>query len=145
MKWIRNWRDLDEFGIDLLTGEACGLCYRFLCDVTSNGMHVIEMCFGGVEIRFTEPWNDGAKDDPHIGSIRVLPEMFVPLGAFALLEFGCPEVWQVAESLVGFETCDSDEHRRIYESIYGPNRKRIFRYAGTAGDRNVHQMTGRIT
>ena len=145
MKWIRNWLDLNEFGIDLLTGEACGLSYRFLCDVTAKGKHIIEKCFGGVEIRFTEPWNSGRKADPSIGSILVPPEMFGPLGAFALLESGCSEVWQVTDSLVGFEPGDTDEQRAVYESIYGPNRKRRFRYVGTAGDRNVHQMTGRVT
>jgi len=137
--------DLDEFGITVLTGEACGLCYRLLCDVTANGKHITEKCFGGVEIRFTEPWNGGCKDDPHIGSILLPPEMFFPLGAFALLESGCTDVWQLTDSLVGFEPGDSDEHRAVYESIYGPHRKRQFRYLGTAGDRNVHQMTGRVT
>lgn len=145
MKWIRNWRDLNDFGVDLLTGEACGLCYRLLCDVTANGKHIVEKCFGGIEIRFTEPWNSGNKDDPHIGSILVPPELFIPLGAFALLESGCNDVWQVGDSLMGFEPSDSEEQRVTYESIYGPNRKRRFRYLGTAGDRNVHQMTGRVT
>ena len=145
MKWIRNWLDLNEFGIDLLTGEACGLSYRFLCDVTANGKHILQKCFGGVEIGFTEPWNSGRKDDPHIGSVMLPPEMFIPLGAFALLEYGCFDVWQIADSLVGFEPGDSDEERSASESIYGPRRTKWFRYAGTARDRNVHQMTGRVT
>ena len=34
MKSINCWNDLEPFGLIVLTGEACGLSYRLLCDVT---------------------------------------------------------------------------------------------------------------
>ena len=37
MQTIRSWDDLSAFGIVPLTGEACGLSYRLLCDVTAQG------------------------------------------------------------------------------------------------------------
>ena len=37
MKSIRRWDDLCAHGIVPLTGEACGLSYRILCDVTARG------------------------------------------------------------------------------------------------------------
>ena len=37
MKSIRCWDDLSKHGIIPLTGEACGLSYRILCDVTATG------------------------------------------------------------------------------------------------------------
>ena len=37
MKTISQWRHLEEYGIVPLTGEACGLMYRILCDLTEHG------------------------------------------------------------------------------------------------------------
>ena len=34
MKTITCWNDLTAYGISPLTGEACGLMYRILFDVT---------------------------------------------------------------------------------------------------------------
>jgi glycyl-tRNA synthetase beta chain len=42
MKSIRSWEDLSVYGIVPLTGEACGLSYRILCDVTAAGKKIIE-------------------------------------------------------------------------------------------------------
>jgi hypothetical protein len=42
MKSIRCWDDLSRYGILPLTGEACGLSYRLLCDVTAAGKRIIE-------------------------------------------------------------------------------------------------------
>lgn len=42
MKTVRSWNDLRPYGIDLLTGEACGMMYRYLCDVTEQGKKAVE-------------------------------------------------------------------------------------------------------
>ena len=42
MKSIRCWDDLSTHGIIPLTGEACGLSYRILCDVTARGKKTLE-------------------------------------------------------------------------------------------------------
>ena len=143
MKHVQNWRDLERYGIELLTGEACGLMYRLLCDVTGQGQKVIEKCFG-ISVTLAEPWNSGRVDDPHVGSILLPPSMFLPLGVFALLESGCTEVWQIGEALIGMEPTDTTDERERAEKVYSERRNRIFRYGGTAGDRNVHQMSGRV-
>lgn len=143
MKHIHNWRDLEECGVILLTGEACGLMYRLLFDVTAHGKVVIEKCFG-VSLTLTEPWNSGDSEDPHVGSILLPPTMFQPLAVFALLEGGCTEVWQVGDTLIGLETSDSPEERSRAGEVYALRLVRSFRYGGTAGDRNVHQMSGRV-
>lgn len=143
MQHVQSWRDLERYGIELLTGEACGLMYRLLCDVTAEGQKVIEKCFG-ITVTLTEPWNSGRADDPHVGSILLPPTMLLPLGVFALLESGCTEVWQIGDSLIGMEPTDTTDERERAEQVYGDRRNRIFRYGGTAGDRNVHMMSGRV-
>jgi hypothetical protein len=67
VKTITSFRDLDAYGIDALTGEACGLGYRILCDLTENGRKILAKVFGVPQFATTPPWNSGTKSDPHIG------------------------------------------------------------------------------
>ena len=135
MKTIRCWDDLREYGVKPLTGEACGLGYRLLCDVTEEGHRIIERCFD-VTITLAEPWNREA-----IGSIMLAPETLVPLGVFALLESGCCGAWRHKDgSVVGIEAGDA-EHMRAFAA---ENAVRRYAYEGTAGSRNRHEFTGRV-
>jgi hypothetical protein len=145
MKTITSWRDLIPYGIDALTGEACGLHYRLLCDVTAKGKAILEKLFGAT-LQLPANWNQGTPADPHIGSIMLAPELLIPIGIFALLESGCREVWyQRNGSLLGIESQDTPQELAdilLYPGSFEYTRR--FAYRGTAGDRNVHQMTGRI-
>lgn len=135
MKMISCWNDLRPYGIDLLTGEACGMMYRYLCDVTEHGKKAIEKLFD-VELKLPENWNRGA-----IGSIMLPPDMLVPIGIFALLEAGCKEVWVNDRSCLGIEESDDDAIVEVSVRHYC----RCFAYRGTAGSRNLHLMSGRTT
>src|SRR5947208_3214060 len=79
MKTITGFQDLTVFGIDPLTGEACGLSYRILCDVTEGGRNVLAKAFGIPSIALPEAWNRGSAADPHVGSVMLAPELLVPL------------------------------------------------------------------
>lgn len=73
------------------------------------------------------------------------PEMVTPIGVFALLESGCIEVWRTKSgSLVGIETEDDPKTVTIARLHLGDDLSRAYRYQGTARDRNVHLMTGRV-
>lgn len=141
MKYVCCFQDLTALGIEPLTGEACGLSYRLLCDVTAQGRHVIEKCLG-VQLTLPEAWNSGKADDPHVGSIMLAQEMFLPLAIFALLESGCREAWKIERGLAGIERTDAAEEIERARRVHPPLRR--FAYRGTAGDRNVHQMSGRV-
>lgn len=143
MKTIAAWRDLESYGIDPLTGEACGLMYRILCDVTLPGKAIVEKCLG-CQVVLPESWNRGSDAFPHIGSILLATEMLVPLGVFALLENGCREVWLVGQALLGIEVTDKDAEVELWRAFHEQNIRRRFAYRGTAGDRNLHVMTGRV-
>jgi len=144
MKKISCWADLRPYGFDALTGEACGLMYRLLLDVTENGRKVIGKCLGMPDPRLAEAWNRGAPADPHVGSIMLSQELLTPIGIFALLESGCTEVWLYANgSLLGVEPTDTQELIERCRKMAPEAHVRTFRYGGTAGDRNVHMMSGR--
>jgi hypothetical protein len=138
MKTVNCWNDLLPYGLDPLTGEACGLSYRILFDLTAKGKEIVEKCLG---CRITaEPWNRGSKEEPHVASIMLSMEMLVPLGIFVLLENGCHIVWLLDDrSLIGIEPSDTEQ-----PYIGSHEIRRAFSYGGTAGDRNRHMMSGRI-
>ena len=92
MKTVASWNDLRPFGIEPLTGEACGLMWRILFEVTGRGRRIVGKCFGVPGIMLAEPRNRGTVAEPHVGSIMLTQEALVPLAVFALLENGCAEV-----------------------------------------------------
>ncbi len=139
MKTVSCWNDLKPFGIDPLTGEACGLMHRILFDLTAQGQEIVEKALG-CGLNLSEPWNRG--DPPHVGSILLPQDMFVTLAIFALLETGCTEAWLYGDHcLLGIGPGDDYEQlRAIYDDR---SVLRTYRYGGTAGSRNVHVMSGR--
>jgi hypothetical protein len=144
MKTVSGWKDLEPYGILPLTGEARGLMYRILCDVTGPGAAVFRKCFGLARTSaLGEAWNRGTAEAPHVGSVMLSRESLVPLGIFALLEDGCTEVYILNENVIGLEADDPPDTLNVMCLAYGAERSRRFSYGGTAGDRNVHQMSGR--
>ena len=108
MKTVNCWNDLLPYGIDPLTGEACGLSYRILFDLTANGQKIVEKALG-CKIA-SEAWNRGTAEDPHVASIMLSMEMLIPIGIFALLENGCHIVWLLDDrSLIGIEPSDTEQ------------------------------------
>lgn len=145
MKTISSVADLGAYGIKALTGEACGLSYRILFDVTGAGRNILAKAFGIPGLSLAEQWNRGTADNPHIGSIMLAPEQFSFLGIFALLESGCSEVWLLKDGgLVGIEPGDTPEILEANRRLIGDRLLQSLAYRGTAGDRNVHVTSGRI-
>ena len=145
MKTINSWEDLSHYGIVPLTGEACGLMYRILFDVTARGKKILQKAFDVSELGLNENWNSGTDDDPHVGSIMLAREFLPFLGVFALLENGCPEVWLTkGNTLIGTERMDSAEDVENFKKFHASKLVRRFAYSGTAGDRNQHMMSGRV-
>ena len=144
MKTVNCWNDIEPYGIELLTGEACGLSYRLLCDVTEQGRKILAKCLGIPNLNLAENWNRGRAEDPHVGSIMLTHEMLTPLAVFALLESGCKEVYLVNNSVVGVEHSDPPDLIETVKRVAGVEYARRLAYRGTAGDRNVHVMSGRV-
>jgi hypothetical protein len=143
MRRISCWNDLAPSGIIPLTGESCGLGYRILFDVTEQGRAVIGRWLGIPGFKLAEPWNRGSDSDPHVGSILLSPESLIPLSAFALFAAGYSEVWLIQQGVIGLNGDDSAQNREWARAHYKPTR--ILKPQGTAGERNVHQMSGRVT
>ena len=145
MKSIRCWEDLSRYGIMPLTGEACGLSYRILCDVTAAGKRIIEKALDVAQLGLRENWNHGNTGRPAY-RLRVMlaPDLLPFLGVFALLESGCREVWLLTKSrqVVGIEGDDEPDRADALKRYCGDELARRFAYAGTAGDRNPTHDVG---
>lgn len=144
MKSINCWNDLAPFGIIPLTGEACGLMYRILFDVTEQGRRIVAKCLGTPDLNLPEPWNRGGEANPHVGCVMLTREMLQPLAVFALLESGCKEVHLIKDSVYGVELSDPPTAIEDVKRWAKVDYARRLAYAGTAGDRNVHVMSGRV-
>ena len=140
MKVVNSWESLRPYGIVALTGEACSLSLRILCDVTDRGKRTVERCFGFQII--SEPWNRGSDDDPHVASVMLTRDMIIPLGIFALLDAGCTESWLCENSVIGIERSDGEKEVELMKQFHKPMRR--FAYKGPDKDRNQHQMSGRV-
>jgi hypothetical protein len=145
LKFISCFDDLTQHGVIPLTGEACGLSYRVLCDITAKGKKLLEKALGLRDLGPAENWNRGSKDDPHVGSVMLTTDLITLVGVFALLEAGCKEVWTwKGRGVVGFEPSDDPKQIQTFHAVREGELGRRFGYFGTAGDRNVHVFTGRV-
>lgn len=143
--------DLRPYGIEVLTGEACGLMMRVLGDFTERGRRIIQEALGCPKFIGAEPWNRGSDQAPHVGSIMLDRAAHLWLGPFALLEDGCKEMFMVIQkgNSVGtwYGWRPSEPYRQETLEFFERDGATIHRYApaGTAGTRNRHEMTGRIS
>ena len=149
MKSYHCPNDLEKFGFQCLTGEACGLSMRLLYDVNELGRKVLCKVLGIPDISLPSPWN-GRRFAA--GSVMLTGELALTCAIFGMLETGCLEVWQcydksgrLTSEIYGLETQEEIEQAKQW-NIGHPREDRWYRwtYGGTARDRNVHVMTGRI-
>jgi len=137
---VRNWLDLEHFGIRYLTGEADSTGTRILLDLTEEGAALVEEYLGGtVGIRRGTNWNSGA-----VASVMLPRSGFKPLAVFCLLRENPVAVVFRDGAVAGFGT----DRREAVDGVgsgfvierYGswdrtPSRSPL---------RNVHAMSGRV-
>ena len=160
---IRSLYDLKSYGLNTLTGEACGLGLRVLCDYNAKAQRWLATCFGVASGKFegASPWNNG------VGSIMLDPSLWPTLAVFAMLDSGCTAavlvsrgrdyavpvlVGGVREAKDGLTSELRNAIDRFYRGLYstrGDSSSVFVRFispTGTSGDglRHVHQMSGRV-
>lgn len=145
---INSWSDLNGYGINALTGEACAHGLRILCDLTEEGKDTLVAMFGGA-LTFTKGknWNSGAEYSVML-PYGILPDLSI---FCALRKY--PHVTVLGSDVCGYNNEDFAEALpyiedynvaaytdkrpcyRVYHSRVGPH---------AVGDRNIHQMSGRV-
>ncbi len=134
------WQDLKQYGIIVLTGEACKIGARLLCDLTPAGVELLQEFFGGnIKIPMGSNWNHG---DSQVASIMLPRSYFEELAVFCLIEV---DKMAMAVSLgnsciyglrkVGEIPFAEDKITRRYIPLVAPGE----------GLRNQHMNSGRIS
>jgi len=163
-KCYESIRDLEEFGVLSLTGEACGIGTRILCDLTEEGTLLIQDFFRVTAT--AEPWNSRG-----VRSVMLPRSVFQDIWIFAHVRAGTPYVFlgnyvqhdqwtettfdTIGETLKhpvkGWEpkawALDKESMKRTIShlgtSFYIQRYYKASSHPGTGID-NEHAMTGRI-
>ena len=153
MKCVACFRDLEQFGIKCLTGEADALGFRILCDLTEQGVRVFRECFGIPSGPLAENWNSGA-----VASVMLTEESIKPLAVIGFYFKGHTVVvtdtavyaLEDGEDIVVDDSGEYKFVRQQYRHRWSHTIQRIIRPKVSDGQRvqgtrNVHQATGRVS
>jgi hypothetical protein len=104
MKTIAKLYDLQEYGFNCLTGEACNLMMRVLVDLDSKAAAVFKDCYGLKELMLDDPRGRFCSDGT-VGSVMLPHDAWKSLGIFALLDIAkCHDVLATDDALFGLES-----------------------------------------
>ena len=135
---------LEEYGIQLLTGERCSFGMRLLCDVNEKGKNLIERFFSVDDIKLDSPWNLERNDKN--GSIMLSQKTLSELALFAVLTTN--SIKNVMLCTDGRMILDVEEENiEEYKRLYCYERFFVLEEKDTTNKltgNNQHQMSGRF-
>lgn len=154
---ITEWRQLEAFGINVLTGEADGLGRRLLCDVSKKGVDLLQELFSLENIRVFPPMNTPTliHGEPPVGCLMLPRSLFLELAAFCLLHVHDVVImvpdqrneeagWYITEHVEGFSIEDFQVFRE-HSQHWGWKWYAILKDGNARGGfKNVHWWSGRI-
>lgn len=140
---VNTWADLEHFGINALTREACAYNLRILCDLNAEGAAAVVEYLGlNSPSELCAPWNTTVDGKPSTASILLPHEILMPLAAFLMFQDGALACAMFDDATVGIY----DEERLAMYSRGGRHVRRNparGSAAPTEGSRHVHAMSGR--
>jgi hypothetical protein len=147
MQQYDSWTDLERRGIGYLTGEACGLSMRLLCDVNERGRKTVET-FLRCKLVDDSNWNTTVDGEPAVASVMLPCSIFVELAAFAHVEqtgFPVRIISQNGrdEEAIGMEEGDDQAMYNRVETVYPGRWVSKSTHPGTGID-NRHAMSSRL-
>ena len=138
--------DLQQYGINALTGEACPFSLRMLCDLSEEGKVLIEEIFGMECNRANMNSKVGNKDA--IASVMIPHSAFVEIKKYILWRIGSQYIVTSSNdwNMQGYKDFTEDE-KEYYFSDDNDGHKVYMnpRVKGqpAVGGMNVHAFTGR--
>lgn len=135
-------KDLSQFGIEPLTGEACAYSIRILCDLNEDGADAVAEFFGMGRSSLAGPWNSQANGQPSVASILLPRSIIKELTTFLFYRDGALAVVITRDSAI---TPVYDEETLGKWVDLGPEfGHTVMRNPRPSGPgRNTHAFTGR--
>lgn len=151
---IHHRNDLQKYGINPLTGEACAYSMRTLCDLSEKGVDLLREFLGlmvvlNPQTQFPKNWNSKVGDDPAVASFMLPNGMYGDLCKFILFHvekmhyvYRSPDGGWYGYSLSDFNL-NAAAFKRLEESGEWERWVNTRSEAEAEGSRNIHQATGR--
>jgi hypothetical protein len=154
MKYINSWNDLQHFGINALTGEACRYSQRVLCDLNATGKLLMEEYLGlPKNTIFAANWNSTVNGFPAIASIMLHRRTFSALCEFITYHvckaYGYFDLQDEGRFIIAETSEEHEAYRELlkfYEGKIKVGMSPLMWAADnqpTEGSRNIHAFTGR--
>lgn len=151
---LSNFADLQQYGLNPLTGEACVYAHRVLFDLSKEGAELVS-CYLGLPLgtKFLDNYNPRVGDAVAVGSVMLSRTVVRDLMIFVLWQVGDFDfVLDSPNGFTGFNRGDQYAQTYLDGEAKGTtpagykvhhNLRKTTR-APHVGDRNVHQMSGRV-
>lgn len=156
---LHNCEDLNQFGIRPLTGEACRVGRRILCDLTDDGRKIVADLLGieNNQHVFAGPWNGRGATASFMLPYTLLMDLFV----WCLIHKGCIDIAVIhpgearglswVGEVIGLERGASPQDWELWNSNLefmkeiGKSVRRICVHTNQPGEgtRCTHAMSGR--
>lgn len=137
---LSNVKDLEQFGINWLTGEACAYSMRGLCDLNEDGVELWEE-FTSMHVT-DKNMNIEVAGKPAINSIMLSRSTIEDLFKYVIWREGYEYAVQHGSEFIGYSDLNSEQLEYLRESSDGfysnPRGK-----GPQVDGRNIHQFTGR--
>ncbi len=150
---FNSWSDFKEYGINFLTGEACGYSMRLLCDLSRPGEELIATFLGlPSATTFNPNWNSMVGDAPAVASIMLPHGLFKDLARFIayhvlnhahVLEQPDGSVHSYPEGYMESRGLTLEKAQELLVGKWYTNPA-LGRTGEVVGGRCVHAMSGRV-
>src|SRR3954449_12736939 len=78
---------------EVLTGEACLIGARYLCDLDERGARIVRAMLGlPRDCKLAGSWNSSGRIGPHVASVKLPTDLFDQLAVFCLFDAGAKHV-----------------------------------------------------
>jgi hypothetical protein len=149
MTILDGWKDLEQYGISFLTGEADAYSLRALCSLNEDGVKLMES-FLSVKVN-KDPWsNYKINGKETVASIMIPYSIYRDLATFCLFHVDNFQEVVINDMWIGGCTKEHLDHYAEKYKEYYPNTKFKHNFGYKAdpsisrNGRNVHQMSGRV-
>jgi len=143
----QGWNNLQEYGINALTGEADAYSMRLLCDLNQDGVKLMQSFLGD-----TLTFNEGSNWNAQVNGINSIASVMLP---YSILGDLCRFILFHVEQKIYVHEMHSGQftgtNEKFSEDILQDVKNTYVNYGklrnaqANEGGRNVHAFSGRVT
>ena len=144
--YFKNFRDMEAYGFNMLTGEACAYSFRYLFDISERGREILNSFLGmPYNTEYAYPWNSRVGENASVGSVMLTRKAAFDLMIYVALHVDRAAVVYWSEdygTVIGYDAIYPEAEDYYISAKYN----RFVNYASpkSVEGRNQHQFSGRV-